>query len=71
MEPVFTKEELALDPILNYFEYRHLPEKLQTISKHFYMIALTIVSLVPRNAERTVAFRKLLEAKDCAVRAAL
>jgi hypothetical protein len=28
-----------------------------------------LVATVPRNPERTVALRKLLEAKDCAVRA--
>ena len=30
-----------------------------------------IVAKFPRNPERTVALRKLLEAKDCAVRARL
>jgi len=29
------------------------------------------VTTLPRNQERTVALRKLLEAKDCAVRAAV
>ena len=30
-----------------------------------------MIDKLPRNAERTVALRKLLEAKDCAVRASL
>jgi hypothetical protein len=34
-------------------------------------LASDIVAHLPRNPERTVALRKLLEAKDCAVRAAL
>ena len=35
------------------------------------MLADLIVSTLPSNQERTVALRKLLEAKDCAVRAQL
>jgi hypothetical protein len=37
----------------------------------FYELACYIVTALPRNAERTVALRKLLEAKDAAVRANL
>jgi hypothetical protein len=67
----FSPEQLATDPILQFFHYAHLPPKLQAISKHFCDLAWFIVLGCPRNAERTVALRKLLEAKDCAVRAAL
>lgn len=59
------------DPIFAFFEYRHLPEHLQKVSKRFYEIAEWMVLEVPRNAERTAGLRKLLESKDCAVRAAL
>jgi len=48
-----------------------LPEHLQVISKPFGELANLIVETLPRNPERTVSLRKLLEAKDCAVRAQL
>jgi hypothetical protein len=55
--------------IIQFFAYEHLPEKLQAVSKPFGQLAGDIVELLPRNPERTVALRKLLEAKDAAVRA--
>ena len=57
------------EPMMQFFEYQHLPPHLQATSKMFYTLAFTIVEQIPRNPERTVALRKLLEAKDCAVRA--
>lgn len=57
--------------LLQYFEYSHLPGHLQVISKQFYETAVFILHNTPSNAEQTVAIRKLLEAKDCAVRAKL
>lgn len=60
-----------MEPILQFFEFRHLPDKLQHVSAPFRDLALAMVSELPRNPERTVALRKLLEAKDAAVRAAL
>lgn len=56
--------------IRQFFVYDHLPEHLQKISAPFAALADFVLSL-PRNPERTVALRKLLEAKDAAVRAAL
>jgi hypothetical protein len=67
----FSDEQLAADPILRFFHYRHLPPALQETSSHFCTMANRIVTVLPRNAERTVALRKLLEAKDAAVRASL
>jgi hypothetical protein len=58
------------DHIYQFFAYEHLPAHLQEVSKPFGELAKLIVSL-PRNPERTVALRKLLEAKDAAVRAKL
>jgi hypothetical protein len=55
--------------ILQFFAYKHLPEKLQNVSKPFCELAGVIVATLPRNSERTVSLRKLLEAKDAAVRA--
>ena len=57
--------------LLQFFAYSHLPAHLQVISKPFGELAEKIVAELPRNPERTVALRKLLEAKDCAVRAQL
>jgi hypothetical protein len=56
--------------IMQFFVFAHLPEHLQEVSAPFAELAAKIVQL-PRNPERTVALRKLLEAKDAAVRAAL
>lgn len=57
--------------ILKYFSYEHLPKDLQKVSKPFNMIAYTFEEALPDCAEKTAMFRKLLEAKDCAVRAYL
>ena len=71
--------------ILQFFAYAHLPAHLQAISKPFCELAHAMVEgdngtasgtttfgpPLPRNPERTVALRKLLEAKDAAVRAFL
>ena len=65
----FTPGQLADDPILRYFHYAHLPPQLQARSKPFCDLAMLIVTTTPRNAERSVALRKLLEAKDAGVRA--
>ena len=56
--------------IIQFFAFEHLPPHLQAISKPFSEMAQRILEL-PRNPERTVALRKLLESKDAAVRAAL
>lgn len=59
------------EPILQFFEYAHLPEKLQEVSKPFCELAHQMHGQLIRNPERSVALRKLLEAKDAAVRALL
>ena len=61
----------APEPILQFFAYEHLPAHLQEVSKPFGDMANDIVAKLPRNPERTVALRKLLESKDAAVRARL
>lgn len=65
----FTPDQLSQDAILRYFHYAHLPPVLQGASKPFCDLARHIIETLPRNPERTVALRKLLEAKDAAVRA--
>jgi ferritin-like protein len=56
---------------MQFFAYEHLPPHLQAVSRPFGELAALIVAELPSNPERTVALRKLLEAKDCAVRALL
>jgi hypothetical protein len=65
----FTAEEIQQDHILQFFHYQHLPNALKALSQPFYNLARLIVDVTPRNPERTVALRKLLEAKDANVRA--
>lgn len=67
MEPI-------VEPIVQYFAFDHLPEKLRAVSQPFGELAAKIVDTLPRNPERTVAHRgapQLLESKDAAVRAAI
>jgi hypothetical protein len=59
------------DPLMQFFRYEHLPPNLGAVSKPFGELATLIINTLPRNPERTVALRKLLESKDCAVRAVL
>lgn len=55
--------------LLQFFKYEHLNTEMQTVSKPFCDLAYKIVESLPESPEKTVALRKLLEAKDCAVRA--
>lgn len=59
------------EPMLQFFAFEHLRPDLQVVSSQFAALAESIVHDLPRNPERTVALRKLLEAKDAAVRAKL
>lgn len=76
----------SITQVLKFFEYKHLPEKLQAVSQPFWALAQSIADRTcddgsgrrPGHMEKpadgietTVALRKLLEAKDAAVRAAL
>lgn len=56
---------------MQFFAHAHLPPHLAAVSAPFGELAERIVQELPRNPERTVALRKLLEAKDAAVRALL
>lgn len=62
---------MSQDRMMQFFAYAHLPTHLQEISKPFGELAQQIVDNLPANAERTAGLRKLLEAKDCIVRAKL
>lgn len=67
----FNADQMQQDPILQYFGYSHLKPELQATSAAFATMAKLLIDTIPRNAERTVALRKLLETKDAAVRARL
>lgn len=54
--------------MLKWFHYEHLPEDLQVVSAGFASLASFICQSCKPGPERTVALRKLLEAKDAAVR---
>ena len=77
-------EQMHPEHIMQFFTYEHLPPHLQAVSKPFCVLAQAMVGVesalpegspvqfpLPRNPERTVALRKLLESKDAAVRALL
>jgi len=61
----------ATTQIARFFDYDHLPEHLQTVSRPCHDLAETMISTLPDGPELTTGLRKLLEAKDCFVRAAL
>lgn len=58
-------------PILGYFQHEHLPAGLAMVSAHFAELAEWIAYNLADGPEKSVALRKLLEAKDAAVRAAM
>ncbi|HPO87437.1 MAG TPA: hypothetical protein PLN86_16465 [Candidatus Hydrogenedentes bacterium] len=57
--------------LLKFFSYDHLPAHLQVISKPICELAEKMDAELPESAEKTTGLRKLLEAKDCFVRAQL
>jgi hypothetical protein len=63
--------DIEPEAILQFFGYAHLRPELREVSEPFGLLAQTLVTTLPRNPERTVSLRKLLEAKDAAVRAKL
>ena len=54
-----------------WFSYEHLPVKLQEVSKPIGELAKLMEETLPDGAEKSAGMRKLLEAKDCFVRAKL
>ncbi len=57
--------------LLRYFANEHLPEPLREISSQCAWLATNLDEMLPDGPEKTMGLRKLLEAKDCFVRAAL
>ncbi len=59
------------DDNLQFFYYEHLPEHLQEISRPFAQLVTKLCEKLPDNPQRKQMVEKILEAKDCAVRARL
>jgi|AACY02.12.fsa_nt_gi hypothetical protein len=58
------------DPIMRFFAYEHLSDgDMRAVSKLFAELASVLNAELHPSDEKRVALRKLLEAKDCAVRA--
>lgn len=64
-------EVRAVTPIMKYFAYQHLPAHLQVVSAKVHELANYMDKILPNGPEKTTGLRKLLEAKDCFVRAYL
>lgn len=60
--------QLSPDQILKYFKWEHLPPHLREPSQKIGELAHWVKDNLPPGPERTTCLRKLLEAKDCAVR---
>lgn len=69
--PNMNAPESISSPILKFFAYAHLPERLQSVSKPLGDLAQAMETMLPAGPEKSAGLRKLLEAKDCFVRAAL
>lgn len=62
----------STEAILRFFDFMHLPQHLKVVSVEFYVLAHALVEEHKLDGpELTIALRKLLEAKDAAVRSAL
>jgi hypothetical protein len=61
----------ATTGLLRHFGWAHLPEHLQAVSRPFGELAEAMADRLPDGPELSAGLRKLLESKDCMVRAAL
>lgn len=68
---ILATRHVGVRDLVSFFSYEHLPEKLKSVSKPFHDLAFELLTMLPDSAELTAGLRKLLEAKDCAVRAAV
>lgn len=66
-----SRRQPATEHLLRFFAYAHLPEPLQAVSFECSVLADEMVERLADGPELTAGLRKLLEAKDCFVRAAL
>lgn len=59
----------GVQQLAQHFTFEHLPEDLQEVSRACSELAEEMVSVLPDGPELSSGLRKLLEAKDCFVRA--
>lgn len=65
-------ENYTPSPIMQYFTFDHLPDgPLKEVSGSVRELAVYLDQRLPNGPEKSTALRKLLEAKDAAVRSAL
>ena len=57
--------------VIQYFSYEHLSGRLREVSQSIAELAEKMETELPDCAEKSAGMRKLLEAKDCFVRASL
>lgn len=60
-----------MNRMLKWFAHSHLPSHLQAVSSPCSDLATLMDAELPEGPEKTAGLRKLLEAKDCFVRAAI
>ena len=61
----------SIEHQLQWFESDHLPDNLKLVVAPFKELAVRCANRCPSSRQTTFALQKLLEAKDCAVRAVL
>jgi hypothetical protein len=61
----------STEALLRWFDYEHLRPELQATSKPLHDVAHAMADSLPDSPELSAGLRKLLEAKDCFVRAAV
>ncbi|TQF04771.1 hypothetical protein E6W39_24260 [Kitasatospora acidiphila] len=66
-----TDRHPSTQAIAKHFAHAHLPEPFQAVSKPCHDLAEDMIHRLPDGPELTAGLRKLLEAKDCFVRAAV
>lgn len=66
-----TERHPATEQVLRWFDFDHLPPDLSVISERTALLAHDMTNELPDGPELTTGLRKLLEAKDCFVRAAV
>lgn len=70
-EELFQHRHPSTVHLLKFFKWEHLRDDLKPVSAACGDLALIMVNVTPDGPELTAGLRKLLEAKDCFVRAAL
>lgn len=61
----------ATAALLRHFRWEHLPPDLQAVSRPVGDLAYEMAMSLPQGPELTTGLRKLLESKDCFMRAAV